>query len=177
MHENETKILRTTLIFDLGDGYYHIMGRATAYSPGIIEGFVTNYYVKVEGGKIVKVMNHQEFWREIPWDTKMDSGRINVPVLISCVWASDNSYFDIKLANLDATNLTIRGVEVWPEMAITSNATETVLTRGETVVFRVAGSFVPGAIYTVGIPHNTNGKEFTITYRITSPVNYTITPP
>ena len=170
MHENETKIQRTTLMFDQGDGIYHIAGRASAFdSKGSTMGFVTNYYIKVQGEKIVKVMDPQEWVRETG-NTEMEAVQLNVPVNVACTWASNNSYVDIKLTNFETPNLTIRGVGgVWPEIAITSNATETTLNHGETVIFRVTGSFAHGTKYTFWIPYSTNGEVFTFNFDTTPP--------
>ncbi len=57
---NQTIILQTTLGFD-NDGEYRLSGTATTYSYGGYEGIVTNYYITVTDGKIVKVTDKPDF--------------------------------------------------------------------------------------------------------------------
>lgn len=81
---NQSKMLHTTFALDKGDGVYYIYGGAgwVGYfqteggeTSRASEGYGTRHWIKVEDGKIVKVMDYSKWleWKQETGNTEIDA--------------------------------------------------------------------------------------------------------
>lgn len=182
---NQTRILKAILALDKGDGIYCIGGgtRWIRYFQTLggdishsMEGYGTAYWIIVEDERIVKVMDYLEYVDWLNARPPAESRHV-APVNVSCTWAQDNSYVDIKMTNVKTSNIALRRVKrVQPEVPgmfpidFTSNMTRTTLAPGETTVIRVTANFVSKTKYTLWIVFDyMEFHEIQFTVSITAP--------